>query len=274
MSILESMVSTEKRYTHDNFLALKGALVRGEYLYRVRLYAERPSFQSEKSGVLRMRMLLGFVEARAVVIDALIRTDGSVHYLSVLCSSSASPRVFSDIMKKIVPQAIIEQTQGAAAEEWVSTQSVRSLEASEIPLSGAFKSVNESRNILVSLLLEYRALLTECDAVVPNPRARGADKRLSGLSVQFLLFERDRSLCGIPDFQVSSVTAGANGAQLLQISRDIGARVIACEDLVCLKEIPIAALSFNGKFEQGYYGVSAPTSGGDLPFRLVVPSFL
>jgi hypothetical protein len=274
MSILEEMVSTEKRYTADNFHALKNASLRGEYLYRIRLYVERPGFQSEETGLLRMRMLLGFIEARAVVIDAIIRTEGTLHYLSVLCSSMAAPESFSRIMKKTVPQAIIEETGEKIAEEWVASRSVRSGVWNAIPFGGAVKVVNESRRILVSLLLEYRALLSECNAIVPS---RGNTERAhaaSGLAVQFLLFEQDGSLCGLPDFQIAGVSKGANKSHIIQLQHDCGQRLIVCDDLVCMKELGITDLLFDARKRRGFYGVSAPATGGRFSFTLVVPSFI
>jgi hypothetical protein len=268
------MVSTEKRYTHDNFPALKGANLRGEYLYRIRLYMQRPGFQSEQSGVLRMRMLLGFIEARAVVIDAIIRSEGTLHYLSVLCSSIACPEEFSRIMRKTVPQAIIEETDSRTAEEWIITRSVRSGMLASIPFSGAIKTVHDSRIILVALLLEYRALLAEYNAVIPSSPGSLRSRHASCLSVQFLLFEQDGSLCGLPDFQVAEISDGSNHSHIIRLRHETGERLVVCDDLVCLKEIEISSISFRTKKCRGYYGVSAPATGGDFSFTLVVPSFL
>jgi hypothetical protein len=274
MSILEEMVSTEKRYTSDNFHALKNASLRGEYLYRIRLYVERPGFQSEETGLLRMRMLLGFIEARAVVIDAIIRTEGALHYLSVLCSSMAAPETFSRIMKKTVPQAIIEETEEKSAEEWVASRSVRSGVWNSIPFGGAVRVVNESRRILVALLLEYRALLAECNALVPVPAGADCGRASSALMVQFLLFEQDGALCGLPDFQIAGISNGANRSHIIQLQQDFGQRLMVCDELICMKELGITDLVFAERKRRGFYGVSAPATGGRFSFTLVVPSFL
>lgn len=274
MSILEEMVSTEKRYTSDNFHALKNASLRGEYLYRIRLYVERPGFQSEETGLLRMRMLLGFIEARAVVIDAIIRTEGTLHYLSVLCSSMAAPESFSRIMKKTVPQAIIEETGEKSAEEWVASRSVRSGVWNAIPFGGTVKVVNESRRILISLLLEYRALLAECNSLVPSRESAGGAHAASGLAVQFLLFEQDGALCGLPDFQIAGVTKGSNKSHIIQLQHDYGRRLIVCDDLVCMKELGITDVRFDARKRRGFYGVSAPATGGRFSFTLIVPAFI
>lgn len=268
------MVSTEKRYTSDNFPVLKSASIRGEYLYRIRLYSERPGFQSERTGLLRMRMLLGFIEARAVVIDAIIRTEGTLHYLSVLCSSTACPERFSRIMKKTVPRAIIEETGEKTAEEWIMARAVRGEAWNRIPFAGAIQTVNESRRILVSLLLEYRALLAEYSAVFPSQGPLTKARTGSDLFVTFLLFEKDGMICGIPDYQTAGVSNGANRSYIIQLQHEYGQRLVVCDDLVCMKEIRITDMSFGPRKERGFYSVSVPASGGLFSFTLVVPSFL
>lgn len=270
------MVSTEKRYTSDNFRALRLSVNRGDYLYRIRLYSERPQFQTERTGSLRMRMLLGFIEARAVVIDAVVKSEGSLHYLSVLCSSAAAPTVFSSIMRRTVPGAIIEETGESAAEEWVSARTLRTSPWNGIPFSGAVRVVNESRHILVSLLLEYRALLYRYSAAMESGMATRT-RRNSSLSrpgqnivVSFLVFEHEGSLSGIPDYQVRSVSRGANGSSILELVSDGAPRAVVCDELVCMKEISLMDIEFTGMKREGIYSVSVPVSGGDFLFNLFI----
>lgn len=268
------MVSTEKRYTSDNFPVLRGAALRGEYLYHIRLYSERAAFQSTEAGLIRMRMLLGFIEARAVVIDAIIRTEGTLHYLSVICSSFARPESFSLIMKRTVPLAIIEEIEQSHAEEWITLRAVRNETWNVIPFSGAVRTVNESRRILVSLLLEYRALLAEYNSVMP---ASGSMKRMhqnSGLSINFLLFDQKGSICAIPDFQVLGTTGGSNGTSIIELQHEYVQRLIICDDLICIKEIQVTDLEFKTKKMRGYYSVQAPVESGQFGFTLIVPAFL
>ncbi len=268
------MVSTEKCYTSDNFPALHQAVLREENLYQVRLYCERAQFLSSESGVLRMRVLLGFIEARATVIDAVIKTDGQLHYLSVICASGARPILFSRIMKRIAPFAIIEEIQRNHAEERVATRAVREEAWGGIPFGKEVHSLNESKRFLYTLLLEYRALLTECAEVMRQAPSLNGTQRPSGYVVQLLIFESGGCVCGIPDFQVEHITGGANGSHIIQLAGSYGKRVIIADELVCYKEIDIVDAKFTEKAQKGYYRVSTRVSGGEFSFAMVVPSFI
>jgi len=268
------MVSTEKRYKSNNFPVLRGAAIRGEYLYHIRLYSERAVFQSTEAGLIRMRMLLGFIEARAVVIDAIIRTEGTLHYLSVICSSFSRPESFSLIMKRTVPLAIIEEIEQSHAEEWITLRAVRNETWNTIPFSGAVRTVNESRRILVSLLLEYRALLAEYNSVMPASGTTNRIRQNGGLAINFLLFDQKGSICAIPDFQVLRTTGGSNGSSIIELQHEYVQRLIICDDLICIKEIQVADLIFQTKKMRGYYSVNAPVESGQFGFTLIVPAFL
>ncbi len=274
MSILKSMVSTNKRYKSDNFPVLHNANSRGECLYQVRLYADRPSFVSAQSGMLRMQVLLGFIEARATVIDAVIKTQGNLHYLSIICSSVARPPAFSLILKKTVPRAIIEEISRTHAEECIAARAVRDEVWNAIPHSSAVRNVHESRRILLALLLEYRALLAECSTALPERRETAGIAPASDFSIPFLFFEQDGSICAIPDFQVEQISPGGNGSHILHLQHGYGSRVIVCSDLVCIKEIDIVACKFLEKKTRGYYRISTKVTGGNFDFTIVVPSFL
>jgi hypothetical protein len=268
------MVSTEKCYASDNFPALHQAVLREEYLYQVRLYSERAAFLPAESGMLRMRILLGFIEAKAAVIDAVIKTDGTLHYLSVICASSAHPLLFSRIMKRIVPNAIIEEIQSAHAEERVATRSVREEAWGGIPRAKEALGVNESKRFLYTLLLEYRALLTECAEAMRQAPSESRTHNQTSYTAQILVFESGGTICGIPDFQVERITAGANGSHILELMGSYAKRILIAEELVCYKEIDIIDTRFIVKAQRGFYRVSTRVTGGDFTFNLVIPSFL
>lgn len=269
------MVSTENCYKTNNFPVLYGAVSRNEYLYSVRIYRDKAPFQSVQSGIVRMRMYLGFMEARVTVIDAYVKSDKNLQFLSLLCSSSAQPSVFSSIMRKTAPIAIIEELSAHAAEEYVSARALRENSGSPIPLSGTVRKVHESKNILLSLLLEYRALIAEYSSMAMDTQGGfSSGIKTREYVVSFLFFEHEGTVCAIPDFQVGKVSRGANDSFILQVDHVFGQRVIICDDLLFTKDIDLVRCSFRGKAARGKYRVSIPVIGGDFDFIIVVPSFL
>lgn len=278
------MVSTEKCYNFDNTPVLRGAVRRGEYLYQVRVYMQRASFLASSAGNMRLRVLLGFIEARAVVIDAVIKSEDTLHYLSVICASSAAPHVFSLIMKRTAPTAIIEQMERWQVEESVAARMVRDESWSTIPYAPVVHVVHESRRLLISLLLEYRALL--CD--VKNRASYGA-RRESGVSrsgpgfvTPILLFESADEIFGIPEFQVERISEGANGSFIIQLQHQYGQRLLVCEDLLVVRDIDVLDCVFLEKTRPGAYMVSLPSDGtagagsreGSNGFNLVIPALM
>lgn len=273
-SILEEMVSTHKRYKTDNFPVLRSCVNRGEHLFHVRLYADRGGFLSVKYGIMRMRVVLGFIEAKTVVIDAVIRTDESLDYLSVICSSPAHPARFSAIINKAAPRAIIEEISTSRAEEYLSSGAVRDVFAHGIPLANAARTVNESRRILLSLLLEYRALLAEYDATLDSSRTPHSLPKGIDYSMPFLIFEMEGRICGIPAFQVLAITPGGFETKLLRLKKSFGEGFLSCSDVLCVKEVNVPLCEFRARQQRGYYTVSMPLAEGDFSFTLVVPSLL
>ncbi len=275
LSILEKMVTTERLYKSDNFLPLQHSCARSEYLYQVRIYEESSPFRSVRSGNLRMRMLLGFIEAKAIVIDAIIKSDDSLHYLSVMCTSPAPPRIFSNILHSVSPRIIIEEIDRRRVEDALCGRAVYdSSTQSTIPFARAFKSLHESRRMLITILLEYRALVAEYAPLLQSTAPLTAIKTNPSLTVPFLFFEQDGELCGLPEFQVQSVSPGANGSSIVQINHDYGSRVLVCSNVVSIKHIPIPACRIENRRTRGYYPVSAPVGGINFSFTLIIPSYL
>jgi hypothetical protein len=275
------MVSTIKRYKSDNFPVLHNAHMRGENLYQLRMYSDRARYVSVHSGFLRMQVLLGFIEARAVVIDAVISSQGSLQYLTLICSSVALPGEFSRIMAKTAPQAVIEEISQAQAEECIAARAVRDDLALSIPFAGAVSTIHESRFILLSLLLEYRALLTEYglfvserDTALRNPDPVGASGKHQELCIPFLFFEQDGIFCAVPEFQIEKISPGGNGAHIIELRHSFAPRVLVCSDLVCIKEIDVLFCQFQSRKSRGYYQVSVPVTGGSFDFTMIIPSFL
>ncbi len=248
---------------------------RGERLYQVRLYAEREGFLSPEYGLMRVRMVLGFIESKTTVIDAIVKTEESLDYLAVLCASPASPALFSRVMRDAVPKAIIEEISTRGAEEYLAKEAVRDPAMSQaIPFAGAVKTVNDSRRILLGLLLEYRALLAEYDLAAERavPSCRGTHG--GDCSLPFLFFELDGKICGLPAFQVLEMTRGGYDAKLLRLKKNYGEGILACSEVLCIKEIDVPSCAFTERRKRGYYGVRAPLKDGDFCFTLVVPSLI
>ncbi len=276
------MVSTEKCYSFDNTPVLQGAVRRGEYLYQVRVYMQRASFLASSAGNMRLRVLLGFIEARAVVIDAVIKSEDTLHYLSVICSSSACPSVFSQIMKKTAPTAIIEQMERWQVEESVSARMVRDEAWSTIPYAPVVQVVHESRRFLISLLLEYRALLCDVRNRSASAGRGGIDSRRRGpgFVTPVLLFESGGEVFGIPEFQVERISEGANGSFIIQLQHVYGQRLLVCEDLLVVRDVDVLECVFLERTRAGAYLVSLPPRrDGDAPedsgsFNLVIPALM
>ncbi len=278
------MVSTEKCYSFDNTPVLHGAVRRGEYLYQVRVYMQRASFLASSAGNMRLRVLLGFIEARAVVIDAVIKSEDTLHYLSVLCASSACPSVFSQIMKRTAPTAIIEQMERWQVEESVSARMVRDESWSTIPYAPVVHVVHESRQLLISLLLEYRALL--CDvrnrSSSAPPRETSTMRSGPGFVTPVLLFESMGEIFGIPEFQVERISEGANGSFIIQLQHVYGQRLLVCEDLLVVRDVDVLECVFVEKTRPGAYLVSLPSESasrddvreGSGRFNLVIPAYM
>jgi len=270
------MVSTEKRYPGNNFPPLYDAVRRGDTLYQIRVYRDRAVFQSSRAGLVRMRVLLACIEARAVVIDAIIKDDGALQYLSVICASPARPEVLSPILRKVVPGSIVEEIDRTNAEERVSVYSVRESPSDIIPFSREIGSVHASRDLLHTLLLEHRALLAEYRSVVRDEPAFAASRpagRPVACLAQLLFFQREDTVCAIPAFQVEKVASGANGASLIHVRHEYGQRVIVASDLLFLKDVNLQDCELFSRESTGFYRARVAQSGLD-GFCLVVPSFL
>lgn len=272
------MVSTEKWYETDNFPVLELAHDRGEWFYRVSLYANRPPYLSKEAGNARMRVLLGFIESRSVVIDAAVQNDGFLHYLSILCSSGAAPEQFSAIMKKTAPDAIIEEISAFKTREYVTASILRKNQHIPIPHVQSVTRVRESRVQLLSLLLEYRALLAECRSFVDG-MDQIADTRENGdsrecFSIPFVFFEADGVLHGIPEFQIEALDTGGAGTHIIRVAYSFGPRVILCDDILTVHDVDIVHCRMVRKIQKGYYETLTKTAGTPEKFILVVPSFL
>lgn len=271
------MVSTEKCYATDNSPILTASRNRGEYLYRVRVYMERARFLSPQAGNTRLRVLLGFIESRTAVIDATIRHDGLLHYLSVLCSSRAPAPVFSAIMKKTAPRAIVEEVSPREFSDSLTGTAMYTGSWGVIPYALPVTMVQESRNILISLLLEYRALTAELRHIgdgMSVPSGTVQEGRNTSLKTSFLIFEKDSRILAIPEFHIERVSSGANGSSILHISKTAGQRLFIADDLLMVRDFEVLTASVGQKVEKGIYNVHFASPDYQEALCLVIPSFL
>lgn len=269
------MVSTQKKYKFDNFPVLRACADRGERLYHVRLYADRESFRTPQAGLTRMRVILAFIESKTTVIDGMIEVDDTLDYLSVICSSPASPRLFSAIVNRAAPRAIIEEISKNRAEEYLSNGAVRDTGVRRmIPHAGMIRNVNESRRILLGLLLEYRALLSEYEHSAMPPIRSGCKADNADFSIPFVIFELEGRVCGVPAYQVLGMNQGGYGMTMLQLKKEFGEGSIVCSEVLCVTEVNVPACEFLERRKRGYYEVRVPLAEGEFRFTLLVPSLL
>lgn len=272
------MVSTEKCYKTNNFSVLENVQNNGEWLYRVSVYAQRAPYLTATAGAIRMRVLLGFIESRSVVIDATVQSEGTLQYLSVICASGADPLRFSRIMAKTAPGAILEQLSSEKTREYVTSSALRTENILPIPRSNSMKRVMESRTVLLSLLLEYRALLAECTGFTESEKQGNSTLEVSekntNLSIPFLFFEIDGIVHGIPEFQIDSMDIGGSGQHIIRVQYTFGPRIILCDDILTIQDVDIVQCHIVKKIEKGFYEARVETANKAEKFVLVVPSFL
>jgi len=272
------MVSTEKCYETDNFPVLDHAQSCGEWLYRVGVYGNRAPYLSPEAGNTRMRVLLGFIESRSVVIDAIVQNDENLHYLSIICASGASPDVFSGIMHKTVPNAVIEEITPDQGRQYLSTAVLHTDRSISVPHALPLHKVYESRSQLLSLLLEYRALLAECRSFVDTTdQLSDSDEGSTGdsrFTIPFVFFETEGVVHGIPEFQVQSLDSGVAGQHLIRVAYAFGPRVILCDDILSVSDVNMVQCHIRKKVRRGYYETVPGKDREAEKFVLVVPSFL
>lgn len=278
MSILVEMVSTKKLYETDNFPVFEYAQSCSEWFYKVSAYNRRAPYLSREAGNTRMRVLLGFIESRSAVLDAVVQSDESLHYLSILCASGANPERFSKIMRTYAPGVIIEQITGDQARQLLTASTLRRDQTIPIPHSSKVSVLKESRTQLLTILLEYRALLAECRSFVEETEPHIGYTQSTGsapsFTVPFIFFDVNGTVHGIPEFQVQTIESGAGGQHIIHVANPFGPRLITCNDILTVTDIDAVNSRIIRKIRKGYYEMSPAVENGGEQFVLVIPSFL
>ncbi|UTC63901.1 hypothetical protein E4O00_08305 [Treponema sp. OMZ 788] len=279
------MVSVYRQYENSNFSVLSNSLLRREFLYGLKFFSVQENFMSEQGEVLRMRISLACVEARAVVIDAYIQTDGNLSYLFVLCSSILSPQIFSEAVKNILPNAVIEEFYKTQAEGYLESASEEDLAKKPIPFFSPIGINSESNHLLISLFIEHRAVLLE------NKKGglleRGLKQRSKSLlneaseirkysavnfNVNILLFEKENIILSIPVFQIKKMDKDVFQKKFIQILPEYGGKKIYVDDIFCIKSINLSKVNFTKKLRRGIYKIIIPGAKTILEFNLLVPA--
>ena len=279
------MVSVYRQYENSNSSVLTNSLLRREFLYGLKFFAVQENFMSEQGAVLRMRISLACVEARAVVIDAYIQTDGNLSYLFVLCSSILPPQVFSETVKNILPNAVIEEFYKTQAEGYLESASQEALTKKPIPFFSPAGVNSESNHLLISLFIEHRAVLLENKkgGLLEKSLKMGSRSLLNeaseirkysaaNLDVDILLFQKENLILSIPVFQIKKIDKDVFQKKFIQIFPEYGGKKIYVDDVFCIKNIDLSKVNFTKRLKRGIYRITIPGAKTIMEFNLLVPS--
>ena len=240
---------------------------------------------SEQGAVLRMRISLACIEARAVVIDAYIQTDGKLSYLFVLCSSILSPQIFSEAVKNILPNAVIEEFYKTQAEGYLESASEEALSKKTIPFFSPAGLNSEANHLLVSLFIEHRAVLLEnkkgglleqClkhnSKSLLNEASEIRKYSSANLDVNILMFQKENLILSMPVFQVKKIDKDVFQKKFIQIFPEYGGKKIYVDDVFCIKNINLSKVNFSKRLKRGVYEITIPSAKEIREFNLLVPA--
>lgn len=260
------MTTTDRIFTQNNFQTLSWTLSKSYTQYRIQVCAEISSLYSSEFNRLRMKMLLSVIECHGIVLDCVMSYEASSYKMSVLCCAKAIPSVFSAVIHKMIPSSIIEEIPGNLMARRIESQMESSVEffsKKNIP------AIQTSREILISLLLEYRGLL--CISTDDGQDLCSTSHYFSckDLEVPFLFFLLEKDLIGLPEFMVEKIHK-ENENLVLNIKKEYGEKSISGIIPQISKKLNIADMKCVQKKRCGYYR----TFSNDLQFTLLVPSLI
>lgn len=278
------MASIYRQYGIDNFPFLERSLLRGEFLYGLKLFFVNELFSGEQACVLRMRVALACVEARAVVIDAYIQAERNSSYLFVLCSSALSYDFFSQAVKNIIPQIIIEKLYKRQAEMYLHSMVLGKVQHNPIL---DINEVNSERKLLLFLFIQYKAMLLENKkhGLLANGliiRQRGLLQSASNvrkyagtdMTINLVMFQKNQLILSLPVFQIKKIDKDVFQKRYIQILPEYGGKKIYVDDVFCIKNINMATVFFKRKIEKGIYEVEVMGNTEKLKLNFaVLPMF-
>lgn len=253
------MIKTVKSLEKNNFQTLTWSLNRGLFIYRLQLYSSRESYLATDLIPLRINVITSIIECKCCVINVKSCYDENFYRLDIICSSELSPEVFSSRLDKIIPGLVIEELKNSGAVSVLEKQ-----------MSGNFCNHNrllleikESRNILVTLLLEHKALIF---SINQSPCKSGFTKGF--FMVPFIFFYYKKLLCGIPEFMVGKLFQQAKDVVLK--FKDLGTTELDNVHIEFKEKIDVASLIITEKKEPGIYRALS----GKMDFHIIIPGFM
>ncbi|WP_255822358.1 hypothetical protein [Treponema putidum] len=220
-----------------------------------------------------------------MVIDAYIQTDGNLSYLFVLCSSILSPQIFSEAVKNILPNAVIEEFYKTQAEGYLESASEEALAKKPIPFFSPLGTNSESNHLLISLFIEHKALILENKKgglleqclkhkarSLLNEASEIRKYSAANLDVNILLFQKENLILSIPVFQVKKIDKDVFQKRFIQILPEYGGKKIYIDDVFCIKNINLSKVNFIKRLKRGVYEITITGSQEILLFNLLVPS--
>ncbi len=281
------MAFVYRQYENSNSSVLENSITRGDYLYGLKFLNSNPNFVNEQGLILRMRISLACIEAKAVVIDAYIQTDKNLTYLFVLCSSPLNKKNFSSIVKKNLPSVITEEFITPQAREYIQNASEKALLEQNASLFSSTKPSDKTKEFLLSVLIEYKAILAESSNAgllksCANKKRQdfligfsNENKALmENLNTEIIFFETNKKIVCLPVFQIQKIDKDVFQKKYIKVFSVYGGKKIFVDDVFFIKTIDLSNTKFEKKIEKGIYQISVKAEEKPLSFNLLVPPLM
>ncbi|CEM62699.1 hypothetical protein DWQ65_12955 [Treponema phagedenis] len=288
------MTHTVCQYPSGNEIFLREALYRNEYIYSLKCFMLNGQFTTQKAALLKMRVLLACIEASAIVIDAYIQTEEKLSYLFVLCSSKLDSSNFSAIIRRYTPKALIEEMDEKTALHCLQNISVEALKNKKIPYIFPLNELHSSKECLLSLLIEYRALTAEMDEAFKHIRSQNSlrglrrrafdflekkakdektlsNRRAENFLTDIVIFEERKRIASVAVFQIETINRRPHKSSLV-IKKESGGGELFYDKLYCIKKIDFLSSRFTKRLARGLYQMEVPGKKTSFTVNFTVPS--
>ncbi len=278
------MACVYRQYENSNSSVLENSITRGDSLYGLKLLNSSPNFTNEQGSILRMRISLACIEAKAIVIDAYIQTDNNLTYLFILCSSPLEEKKFAKVIKNNLPKVIIEKFLSPQAKEYIQNASEKKLLEKNSLLFSSIEKTDKTREFLLSILIEYKALLLDnsrgglLNSCINKKREEffvefsNINKNaIENLNMELIFFEKNKKILCVPVFQIHKIDKDVFQKKYIEIFPVYGGKKIFIDDVFFIKTINISDTRFCKKIEKGIYQISVTSKNKELSFNLLIP---